>query len=146
MQGDILDEKTGEKNIECLMQSIFLNCIYWYVFLFLIYIIIFTKENKKANIWTFLSSILKVVMKVLEINVRNVMNLIQFLTFLFHRFDNSIQCTKIEHVLIKLFGHQIVKIPVLDSPIPMDKWLVYHLPMVQHSSSKQPSQVENFVE
>jgi hypothetical protein len=41
--------------------------------------------------------------------------------------------------------HQIVKIPVSNTPIPMDKWLVYHIPMVQHSSSKQPSQIENFV-
>jgi hypothetical protein len=29
-----LDEKTREKNIECLMQYILLNCIYWYMFLF----------------------------------------------------------------------------------------------------------------
>jgi hypothetical protein len=42
--------------------------------------------------------------------------------------------------------HQIVKIPVSDSPVPLDKWLVYHLPMVQHSSNKQPSKIEIFVE
>jgi hypothetical protein len=41
--------------------------------------------------------------------------------------------------------HQIVKIHVSNSPVPMDKWLVYHLPKVQHSLGKQPSQVEKFV-
>jgi hypothetical protein len=28
LQGDILDEKIGEKNVEHLIQSILLNCIY----------------------------------------------------------------------------------------------------------------------
>jgi len=85
-------------------------------------------------------------MKVLEINVRNVMNWIKFLTFLFHWFEYSIQCTKIWQILITLFVHQIVKILVSNLMSLMDKWLVYHLVIVQHILGKQPFHVEKLVE